>query len=136
MPSLSESSLAIRSSPQVEFSLVIFRINRRMFFGSGGRPGLRDFRRQNSLNAVRCHLMKSLRLNHDSGFAPVEEARKDDHREPGRPGDLWWFRFALVKQCQLPAQEEILGDKGIRAPEDAGKIPGGREDSPPHKYLN
>jgi hypothetical protein len=55
---------------------------------------------------------ESLRLNHDQGFSPIEEARQSDHREPGRAGDLWWFGFAFLKQDQLLAQEEILGDQG------------------------
>src|ERR1700689_529142 len=58
MPNFSDSSSAIRSSPHVGFSRTIRDINSRRSFGSGGRPGLCDFHRQNILNAVRCHPMK------------------------------------------------------------------------------
>jgi hypothetical protein len=56
MPSLSFSSSAIRSSPQVGLSCAISRINSRRFFGSCGRPRFRDFHLQTVRNAVRCHL--------------------------------------------------------------------------------
>ena len=58
IPSFNASSLAICSSPHVGFSRPICRINSRRFFGSGGRPGRRDFQRQNARKPARCHLMK------------------------------------------------------------------------------
>jgi hypothetical protein len=57
MPSFTDSSSAILSSPQLGFSWAICRTSFRIFFGSAGRPRLRDFHRQNIRNAVRCHLM-------------------------------------------------------------------------------
>jgi len=54
MPSLSCSSFAIRSSPQVGFSRPISWISTRRFLGSFGRPGWRDFQRQKIRKAVRC----------------------------------------------------------------------------------
>ena len=58
MPSFSDNSSAILSSPQVAFASAISRINSRRFLGNGGRPGLRDFQRHKARNAVRCHPMK------------------------------------------------------------------------------
>jgi len=63
MPSFSDSSFAILSSPQIGFSWAIWRTSSRIFLGSAGRPRLRDFHRQNIRNAVRCHVMNV------SGFA-------------------------------------------------------------------
>jgi len=54
MPSFSFNSLAICRSPQVGFSLAIWRINAWMFFGSRGLPPGRDFHRQNRRNPLRC----------------------------------------------------------------------------------
>jgi len=53
IPSLSRSSLAIRSSPHSTFSRAILRISSRSSFGIGGRPA-RDFIRQSSLQPARC----------------------------------------------------------------------------------
>src|ERR1043166_8783074 len=53
-PSLSESSSAIRSSPQLGFSCAIFTMSVRRFLGSGGRPACRDLQRQNRRNPARC----------------------------------------------------------------------------------
>src|SRR3954465_11535923 len=52
--SLSQSSSAIRSSPQVRFSAAIRRINRLTSAATGGRPTGLDFQRQNRRNAARC----------------------------------------------------------------------------------
>jgi len=51
--SFRRSSLAMRSSPQVGFSLPMRRIRVCTCAGIGGRPG-RDFRRQNSRQPARC----------------------------------------------------------------------------------
>ena len=53
---LPHSTSRVLSSPQVGFSRAIWRTSSQMFFGSAGRPRLRDLHRQNILNAVRCHL--------------------------------------------------------------------------------
>ena len=55
-PNLSNNSFSILSSPNVGFSRAICLTSSRRFFGRAGRPRLRDFHRQNILNAVRCHL--------------------------------------------------------------------------------
>ena len=52
--SLSQSSSAIRSSPQVRFSAAIRRIKRLTSPNTGGRPTGFDFQRQNRRNAARC----------------------------------------------------------------------------------
>jgi hypothetical protein len=54
---LSNSSLAIHSSPDSGFALAILRISARSSCGMGGRPG-RDFSRQNNLQPARCQRSK------------------------------------------------------------------------------
>jgi hypothetical protein len=56
--SLSQSSSAIRSSPQVRFSAAIRRIKRLNCADTGGRPTGLDFQRQNRRNAARCQPIK------------------------------------------------------------------------------
>ena len=70
MPSFNDSSCAILSSPHVGFSRAIWRTSWRIFLGSAGRPRLRDFHRQNILNAVRCH------LRNVSGFTITSASRQ------------------------------------------------------------
>ena len=53
MPSFRRSSLAMRSSPHVGFSLPMRRIRACNCFGIGALPG-RDLRRQNSRQPARC----------------------------------------------------------------------------------
>ena len=74
MPSFSDSSSAILSSPHVGFSRAIWRTSSRIFFGSAGRPRLRDLHRQNILNAVRCH------LRNVSGFTITNASRQSKSR--------------------------------------------------------
>jgi hypothetical protein len=54
MPSFTNSSLAIRSSPHAGFSPAILRISVRNSTGILGRPG-RHFHRQNRRHPARCH---------------------------------------------------------------------------------
>ena len=70
IPNFGDSSFAILCSPHVGFSRAIWPISSRRFFGSAGRPGLRDFHRQNILNAVRCHPTKV------SGFTIASASRQ------------------------------------------------------------
>ena len=70
MPNFSDSSFAILSSPHVGFSRANWQISSRRCFGSAGRPGLRDFHRQNILNALRCHPTKV------SGFTITSASRQ------------------------------------------------------------
>ena len=57
MPSLSNSSLAMRSSPQDGLSRTMARMSARNSAGIRGRPG-RDFQRQNRRNPAPCQPMK------------------------------------------------------------------------------
>ena len=110
MPSLSFSSLAIRSSPQVGLSCDIRRINSRRFFGSRGRPRFRDFHPQNLRNAVRCH------LRNVSGLTMTRASRQSKNRESktmnARVAAVERPRLdlAFLKQCELFAKEQILGN--------------------------
>src|SRR5215469_4412776 len=58
IPSLSFNSLAMRSSPQVGFSVAISRINCRRSLGRRGCPVGLDFQRQSNRNPLRCHRMR------------------------------------------------------------------------------
>ena len=84
MPNFSDSSLAIRSSPHVGFSRAIRYTKSRRSFGSGGRPRLRDFHRQNILNAFRCHPTKvsgftiTNALRQSKSLASATIARRND----------------------------------------------------------
>ena len=55
IPSLTRSSSAIRSSPEVRLAAAIVAINCCRSAGIGGRPGARDFQRHQSRNPFRCH---------------------------------------------------------------------------------
>src|SRR5262249_41969983 len=57
IPSLSESSSATRSCPQVGLLVAISAISRRMSFGSRGLPA-RDRQLQNSLKPLRCQRIR------------------------------------------------------------------------------
>ena len=109
MPSLSFSSSAIRSSPQVGLSCAISRINSRRFFGSCGRPRFRDFHLQNVRNAVRC---QCLRLDNDQSFTPIKEPGEQDHEGACSSGRTSRLHPAFLKQSELFAKEQVLGDDG------------------------
>ena len=74
MPSFNDYSSAIRSSPQIGLAAAISRIKSRRFLGKDGRPGFRDFQRQNARNAVRCHPMKV------AGFTTTRTSRQSKNR--------------------------------------------------------
>jgi len=57
IPSFTNSSLAIRSSPQSRFSVAILRISARSAAEIGGRPG-RDLNRHSSRHPARCHRIR------------------------------------------------------------------------------
>src|ERR1700757_934810 len=61
IPSFTDSSAAMRSSPQVGFSCTMRTISWRRFSGIRGLPN-RDFLRQNSLNPWRCQPKKGFRV--------------------------------------------------------------------------
>ena len=62
MPILSNSSSAMRSSPQVGLSVAISAISFRSWTGARGRPRGRDFHFQNKRNPLRCQRIKVLGL--------------------------------------------------------------------------
>jgi hypothetical protein len=70
IPNFSDSSWAILFSHPVAFSRAIRSTNSRRSFGTAGRPGLRDFHRQKTLNAVRCHPTEV------SGFTTTNTSRQ------------------------------------------------------------
>ena len=69
MPSLSDSSSAIRPSPQLGFCSAIVLMRARRFLGNGGRPADRDFHRQNNRNPARCQRTNVLGLTIASACA-------------------------------------------------------------------
>src|SRR5579863_7612279 len=66
--SLSQSSSAIRSSPQVGFSAAIRSIKRRTSADIGGRPTGLDLQRQKRRNAARCQPKKRASLDKTNRF--------------------------------------------------------------------
>ncbi len=58
IPNFTDSSAAMRSSPQVGFSRTMRTISWRRTSGIRGLPN-RDFHRQNSLNPLRCQPMRA-----------------------------------------------------------------------------
>jgi len=74
IPSLTSSSLAMRSWPQEGFSAAIFRMSARSSGGIGGRPG-HDFNRQNKRKACRCQRINVLGVTLTS--APRQSKNRD-----------------------------------------------------------
>jgi hypothetical protein len=107
-PSLSRSSLAIRSSPHSTFSRAILRISSRSSIGIGGRPD-RDFIRQSSLQSARCQRIIV------PGCTTTSAPRPDPVRSD----------TALDVKSQLPAQEEILGAQRLGRPKQQHHPPQG-----------
>jgi len=107
IPSLSSSSLAIRSSPHRRFSIAILRISARNSFGMGGRPG-RHFNRQNNRQPARCQRIivagctTTSALRQSNSLARTAKLTRRS---------IYWSRLdaALDVQRQLTAQEEVLG---------------------------
>jgi hypothetical protein len=61
-------------------------------------------------------LEEGLRLDlsfadHGQCSPPIEEAVQGNRSQAGRRGSPSWFRFAFLKQSQLPAEEKILRDQ-------------------------
>ena len=50
-------------------------------------------------------LDEGLGLDDDQGVAPIEEPGERDHRQPGCLGSSARFRFTLLEQPKLAAQE-------------------------------
>jgi hypothetical protein len=109
MPSLRNSSLAIRSSPQVGLLGAISRISSREFGGSSGRPRLRDFHCHKTREAFTMPFDEHGRL--DECVAPIEKPRAHDHGESPFQRGSFRLDLALPKHGELFAKEEILGDE-------------------------
>jgi hypothetical protein len=113
MPSFSDSSFVILSSPHTGFSRVIWKTSSRRFFGNAGRPGLRDFHRQNILNAVRCHLTNvsgftiTSASRHAKNFASATVARR--YEAVVRRGLV----LRSWNKASCFAEEQILGHQGV-----------------------
>jgi len=80
MPSLSDSSSAIRPSPQLGFSSAIVLMSARRFLGKSGRPADRDFHRQNSRNPARCQRTNVLGVTIASACAQGKNRLKTPER--------------------------------------------------------
>jgi hypothetical protein len=110
MPSFSDSSSAILSSPHVGFSRAIRRTSSRTSLGSAGRPGLRDFHRQNILKALRCH------LTNVSGFTITSASRQSKNLASAtiarRIEAVVRRGLAFLEHGQLFSKEKILGHQG------------------------
>lgn len=55
---------------------------------------------------------KGLRLDDNQGILPIEESRKQNHRQASRVGRSSRFDLELQIKCQLLAEEEILRPEG------------------------
>ena len=75
IPSFTRSSAAIRSSPHVRFAAAIVAISCCRSAGIVGRPGARDFHRQNNRNPFRCQRISV------SGFTMTSKWRHSRKRD-------------------------------------------------------
>jgi hypothetical protein len=50
-----------------------------------------------------------LRLHHREEFAPIDQPRQRDKRDPRRIVSAAWLDLPLHTQCELLSQEQILG---------------------------
>src|ERR1700739_1641371 len=91
--SLSQSSSAIRSSPQVRFSAAIRRIKHRTSADTAGRPTGFDFQRQKRRNAARCRPQCGW-FDDYQGAPPLEEACEFGQNKP--IGGCRWHGFLLA----------------------------------------
>jgi hypothetical protein len=117
MPSFRVSSLAIRSSPQVAFSRAISQTSSLRFFGSDGRPRFRDFQRQNTRNAVRCHLtnISGLTMTRASRQAKKRARATIANRNAGvvLRGLAFrsWNRASCLRRKRISARREAREEK-------------------------
>jgi hypothetical protein len=119
IPSFNLNSLAMRSSPHVEFSAAISRINRRRPLAMRGRPLGFDFQRQNSRNSLRCHRMNV------SGFTFTSASRQGNMRlrvaiihrveSTARPGLTFrsWKSASCLRRKRFSAAS-VLGERATR----------------------
>ena len=101
MPSLSDSSSAMRPCPQLGFSLAVVRTSVCKFFCSGGHPGPRDFQRQNRRRPARCQRTSVLGLTIAS--APVQ----GKNRLKATSASLWSAWGDVRRPC-VPGRERAV----------------------------
>ena len=89
IPSLSNSSLAMRSSPQERLLKAISRISRLSSIGTGGRPG-RDFQSQNRRNPAPCQPLKVFGVLFTRASLPAKP-RESGSEGPLGPGFVLFF---------------------------------------------
>lgn len=99
--SLTQSSSAIRSSPQVRFSPAIWRINRLTSAVSGGRPTSLDFQRQNRRNAARCQPINVAGLTMTNALRQSKKRASLDNtnRSPAVVGAAFFSRSWNKASC-------------------------------------
>src|SRR6202022_1323788 len=106
MPSFTNNSLAILSSPHTGFSRAILRISPRNSIGILGRPG-RHFHRQNRRHPARSHriIVLGCTTNSSPPFEePCQNSQTDSSCGVYPPG----LDPALFEQSQLPPKKQIL----------------------------
>jgi hypothetical protein len=117
MPIFSNSSSAMRSSPQVGLLLVISAMSFRNWVGMRGRPRGRDLCFQNKRKPWRMPTDQGIGFDDGEGIPPVEKIRQSSQRKADRIGRPAWFRFLLDKKSELFTQKQIFGRDGGGGPE-------------------
>ncbi len=129
IPSLSSSSLAIRSWPHSTFSRAILRISSRSSFGIGGRP-TRDFIRQRSLQPARCQRIIVAGCTTTNALRQSKSLARTAKLTPSR----WHPPVAAGgrARCTAPAADAERGSRpgsirsnGTAAPASAGRLRSG-----------
>jgi hypothetical protein len=108
-PSFSSSSLAMRSSPHVRFDAAIVAISRCTSAGMRGRPGVRDFQRQNSRSPFRCQRISVSRFTRTSNDRHSRNRDKPARTIRVESSARWGFAPPFLVQGELFSQEQILG---------------------------
>ena len=106
-PSLSSSSLAMRSWPHVGLSWAIWRMSACNSAGIRGRPG-RDFQRQNSRNPWRCQRINVAGCTMAKAWRQSNQRAEPDQGEAGRSGGTLGLDVAFLIQGQLFTQKEVF----------------------------
>ena len=111
--SLSQSSSAIRSSPQVRFSEAIRRIRQRSAAEIGCRPTGFDFQHQNRPNAARCQLINVAGLTITKALRQSKKrVSLDKTNRSALVVGLAFFSRSLNKASCLRKQQILCGESG------------------------
>src|SRR5215471_10696080 len=116
MLSLSFSSLAMRSSPQVGFSAAISRTSRRKSFGqarSANRPG---FPAPEETESLAVPAEEGIGLDVHQGVTPREHAAQYHHHQSRGIMRPAWLHLPLLKQREPFSQIQVLGCKCAARP--------------------